>query len=62
MQFIPICLECENFITSDKCKIYGVPPFEIKNRETKCPHFTGGEYDLFTKESHIKKTADNKMI
>lgn len=55
MEFIPICLECENFIKGDKCKIYGIPPFDIKNREKKCPHFTGGEYDLFTKESQPEK-------
>ena len=55
MEFAPICLECENFLKTDKCKVYGVPPFTIKNREKKCESFTGGEYTLYTRESKPKE-------
>lgn len=55
MQFIPICLECENFKKGNVCTVYETPPFEIKNREKHCPHFTGGEYVLYTKESEPEK-------
>ena len=55
MQFIPICLECENFKKWNVCTVYGASPFEIKNREKNCPHFTGGEYVLYTKESEPEK-------
>ena len=58
MQFIPICLECENFKKVNVCTVYGTPPFEIKNREKHCPHFTGGEYVLYTDDS--KPTEKNK--
>jgi hypothetical protein len=51
MQFIPICLECDNFKNRDVCIVYKTPPFEIKNREKRCPHFTGEEYVLYTKDS-----------
>jgi hypothetical protein len=51
MQFIPICLECDNFKNQDVCIVYKTPPFEIKNREKRCPHFTDEEYVLYTKDS-----------
>lgn len=55
MQFIPICLECDNFKNKDICTVYGTPPFNIKNREKRCPYFTGGKYVLYTKESKPEK-------
>ena len=58
MQFIPICLECENFKKGNICTVYGTPPFEIKNREKHCPDFTGGEYVLYTDDS--KQMEQNK--
>lgn len=58
MQFIPICLECDKFKKWNVCTVYGTPPFEIKNRETHCPHFTGGEYVLYTKESEPEKVKE----
>lgn len=51
MEFVPICLECKNFHTKDTCPYYDPIPHEIKNRETKCPYFSGGEYDLFSAEA-----------
>lgn len=47
MEFIPICLECNNFKQYDKCQYYEPIPQKIKNREVKCPHFSGGDYELF---------------
>ena len=29
MQFVPICLDCENFKKGNVCTVYGKPPFEI---------------------------------
>lgn len=56
MQFIPICLECEKFKKNDVCEVYGTPPFDIKNREKRCLHFTGGEYVLYTAESNPRES------
>ena len=58
MQFVPICLECDNFKKGNVCNVYGTPPFEIKNREKKCPHFTGGKYVLYTKESEPERISN----
>ena len=55
MEFVPICIECDHFRKSDYCPFYQPIPHEIKNRETKCPHFSGGEYDLFTADAHPKE-------
>ena len=55
MQFIPICLECENFKKVNVCTVYGTPPYEKKNREKHCPHFTGGEYGLYRDDRKQKK-------
>lgn len=52
MEFIPICVECNNFRDGDKCPFFAPIPHEIKNREIKCPHFTGGVYDLFTADAY----------
>ena len=49
MEFVPVCLECNNFKENDKCRYYRPIPFSIKNLEKKCPHFTGGEYELLNK-------------
>ena len=55
MQFIPICLECDNFKNGNVCTVYGTPTKKKKNREKHCPYFTGGEYVLYTKESEPEK-------
>lgn len=55
MQFIPICLECENFKKVNVCTVYGKPPFDIKSREKRCPCFTGGEYALYTADSNPRE-------
>lgn len=47
MEFVPICLECNNFKQCDKCQYYKPIPQKIKNREVKCPHFFSGDYELF---------------
>lgn len=52
MQFVPICLECDNFKKGDICKVYGTPRFDVKNREKNCQYFTGGKYTLYTKEAY----------
>lgn len=54
MQFMPICLECENFEKNDVCKVYGIPPFEIKERKRRCKYFTGGEYTLYNLDEYKK--------
>lgn len=54
MQFIPICLDCDNFKEKDYCPYYQPIPFEIKNREKECPYFTGGKYDLLAKDAYKK--------
>lgn len=46
MEFVPICMDCDNFKKGDKCKYFGTPPFEIKYTEKRCPYYTGGEYEL----------------
>lgn len=50
MEFVPICLECDNFKKCDYCRFFEPIPHKIKNRETQCPYFSGGEYDLFADE------------
>lgn len=54
MEFVPICLECDNFRKGDRCRFFEPIPHEIKNRENRCPHFSGGEYDLFTAELEVE--------
>lgn len=50
MQCVPLCIDCKNWEPNDKCKYYNPIPNEIKLREKKCKHFTGGEYDVFNEE------------
>ena len=54
MEYIPICLECENFKKGDKCKYFDPIPFKIKNRETRCKYYSGGEYELYGKNAYPK--------
>lgn len=56
MEFTPICLECGYFQKGDKCPYFEVIPHKIKNREKECPHFSGGEHELFV----IKPQKDEK--
>ena len=53
MEFIPICLECENFKVENKCPLYNVIPHAIKNRENRCEHYKGDDpdYVLYTRDS-----------
>lgn len=51
MEFIPICLECDNYQKKDYCPYYQPIPFEIKNREIKCNYFSGGRYDLIGRDT-----------
>ena len=53
MEFIPICLECENFKNGDKCPFFEPIPTAIKNREIRCEHYSGddSDYVLYTKDS-----------
>lgn len=52
MEYIPICMECHRFQEGDRCPFFEVIPFEIKNRETECPYFDGGEYILYGKDAY----------
>lgn len=52
MEFIPICLECEHFRRGNKCRFFELIPHKIKNREEKCPYFSGGDYELFTSDAY----------
>jgi len=56
MEFIPICLNCENFKKNDKCPYYRPIPFEIKNREKRCNYYKGDEdfYPLYWNDSKPK--------
>ena len=55
MEYTPICLECDNFKKGDKCKYYSSIPFKIKNREIRCPYFSGGDYDLLGEGAYLGK-------
>ena len=59
MEFIPICVECDNFYWKDKCPYYNPIPHDIKNREAKCTYFSDGEYELFSAEAYPRK--ENKI-
>lgn len=52
MEFIPICLECENFKSKDKCKYFRKIPDEIKLRIKRCKWYSNGEYELFLPEGN----------
>ena len=54
MEFIPICLECDNFKNRNKCPHYVEIPFEIKNRERRCDLYSGEEMDyvLYSKDAY----------
>lgn len=52
MEFIPICIECNHFQNGNSCQFYKPIPHEIKNREVRCPYFSGGEYELFTADAY----------
>jgi hypothetical protein len=52
MEFTPICLDCQNFKKVDFCKYYDPIPFEIKNRQEKCPYYSGGDYNLIAKDAY----------
>lgn len=54
MEYAPICLECDNFKDGDKCKYFHPIPYKIKNREIRCPYFTGGNYDLLGENAYPK--------
>lgn len=53
MEFVPICLECENFENGGKCSFFGEAPQAIKNREIRCEHYHGDDvnYVLYTRDS-----------
>lgn len=55
MEFIPICIECNYFQNGNSCPFYKPIPHEIKNREVRCPYFSGGEYELFTADAYPDK-------
>jgi hypothetical protein len=50
MEFIPLCLECDNYKNKDYCPYYQPIPYKIKNRETECVYFSEGKYELIGKE------------
>ncbi len=52
MEFVPICLECENFERGDKCKYFPKIPDEIKLRIKRCKWYSEGEYELFLAEGN----------
>ena len=57
MEFIPICIECKNFEKGGKCPYFTEIPNAIKNRETRCEHYSGDveDYILYTKDSNPKE-------
>ena len=56
MEFVPICLYCENFHEKDKCEYFKPIPHEIKNREIKCKYYTGeNNYPLYSADSKPQK-------
>jgi hypothetical protein len=54
MEFIPICSECNNFQTGDKCPYYSEIPFAIKIREVRCDHYSGNDPDYILFEDDLQ--------